>query len=102
MEMVRRNLLGWRLKPNDKMDFCETCLGTNPLPSAPPPPPTDESISRSLSNSFENQEIDLERYGDWMAARTAKRATTADFDFIIPPKITLLREESRLRNSTLT
>jgi transposase InsO family protein len=25
-EMDRRNLLGWRLKPNDKMDFCETCL----------------------------------------------------------------------------
>jgi hypothetical protein len=69
---------------------------------APPSPPTDESISRSLSStSLHDDDLEVttgEQFDDYMDAK--KRAHQNDFiPFIVPPRIKLLREDSRLRNT---
>ena len=69
--------------------------------TAPPSPPTDESISRSLSStSLHDEDIEVttgEQFDDYMDAKI--KAHQNDFiPFIVPPRIKLLREDSRLRN----
>jgi hypothetical protein len=62
---------------------------SNTPPRAPPSPPTDESISRSMSSSSlhdDDLEVPIEQFDDYMDAKT-KAHQNEFISFIVPPRI---------------
>ena len=99
-ELARQNS-SLVLHPPRRMSYGATISNPPQHSSAPPSPPTDESISRSMSSTSlhdDDIEVPFEQFDDYMDAK--KRAHQNDFiPFIVPARIKALKAESNRRNT---